>query len=76
MNLVFGLGEETRMFWDEVLLPEVHVYYLLTTSSYGLADLYKFDRNLNALYFALVEQLNLNVTEKHSLSDSPSNDAK
>lgn len=27
MNLVFGFGEETHLYWEEVLLPEVHVYY-------------------------------------------------
>ena len=50
MNLIFGVGEETRLFWEEVLLPEVSQHY-----NYSLRDLYKFERNLNALYFALCE---------------------
>ena len=66
LNLVFGVDEETRQFWKEVLLPEVHVYY-----SYRLQDLYDYERNLNALYFALIEQLNLKVSEKESAHDTP-----
>ena len=27
MNLIFGSSEESRTFWDEVLLPEAAVYY-------------------------------------------------
>ena len=69
MNLIFGFGEETRQFWDEVLLPEVHVKY-----SYSLLDLYKFQKNLPALYYALVEHLNLRVNEK-ILKDEHNDDA-
>ena len=69
MNLVFGFGEETHLYWEEVLLPEVHVYY-----SYSLQELYKFQRNLPALYYALVEHLNLRVTEKVK-KDESNNDA-
>lgn len=68
LNLVFGHSDDTRNFWSQVLLPEVSVYY-----SYEMRELVKFERNLNALYFALVQQLNLKVTDKQSVSESPSN---
>ena len=69
MNLVFGVGEETRQFWEEVLLPEVSAHY-----NFSLRELYKFERNLNALYFSLCEQINLKVTEKQGANDTPTND--
>ena len=59
MNLVFGLGEETNIFWSEVLMPETSVHY-----SFELETLQRFERNLIALYYALCEQLNLKVTKK------------
>ena len=59
MNLVFGLGEETNVFWNEVLMPEASVHY-----SFELETLQRFERNLIALYYALCEQLNLKVTKK------------
>lgn len=37
-------------------------------------ELKKFERNLNALYYALVEQLNLKVTEREGFSDSQQDD--
>ena len=69
MNLVFGVGEETRQFWEEVLLPEVSAHY-----GFSLGELYKFERNLNALYFSLCEQINLKVTEKPGANDTPTNE--
>ena len=50
MNLVFGSGEESSSFWKEVLLPEVCVKY-----TYDLKELEKWDKNLSALYFSLLE---------------------
>ena len=70
MNLVFGMGEESTAFWDELLLPEASVHY-----SFSLAELYKWEKNFNALYFALCEQLNLKVTERPSSEGTPTNDA-
>lgn len=49
LNLVFGHSDDTRNFWSQVLFPEVSVYY-----SYEMRELVKFEKNLNALYFALV----------------------
>lgn len=69
MNLIFGVGEETRIFWEEVLLPEVSAYY-----SFSLRELYKFERNLNALYFSLCEQINLKVSETHDANSTPTNE--
>ena len=64
MNLVFGSSEESRSFWDEVLLPEASVYY-----DFDLPQLLKFEPNLNALYYALVEHLNLRITEREAMTD-------
>jgi hypothetical protein len=50
LNLIFGNGEETIAFWDEVIYAEVVAYY-----SYPFEELRKHERNLNALYFALIE---------------------
>ena len=69
MNLIFGAGEETKIFWEEVLLPEVSSYY-----SFSLRELYLFERNLNALYFCLCDQINLKVTETMEASMTPTND--
>ena len=59
MNLIFGEGDETRKMWDEVLLPRVSMYY-----NFDLMELRKFETNLNALYYALAEQLNLRAVER------------
>ena len=46
-------------------MPEASIYY-----NFELMELKKFERNLNALYYALVEQLNLKVTEREGFSES------
>lgn len=69
LNVIFGVGEETRIFWEEVLLPEVSAHY-----NFSLRELYKFERNLIALYFCLCEQINLKVTEIHDYTMTPTND--
>lgn len=69
MNLVFGSSDDTRQFWDEVLLPEAAIHY-----QFDLQELYKFERSLNALYFALVEHLNLRITQREDTSEAAAED--
>ena len=57
LNLVFGNSQDTQDFWDEVIYAEVSAYY-----NFEYKELKNHKRNLNALYFALVEQLGLEVT--------------
>ena len=61
MNMVFGESEETSIFWEEVLFPELFYHY-----NFDLNELHKFERNLNALFYALCEQIGLKVTEKNT----------
>ena len=55
MNMVFGAGDETETFWEEVLFPELYYHYYSNISQFDIRELHKFDRNLNALFFALCE---------------------
>ena len=53
MNMIFGPAEneETRDFWEQVLFPELYSHY-----NYMIRErLEMFERNLNALFFAICE---------------------
>ena len=64
LNLIFGNGEETSSFWEEVLYAEVAAYY-----GYSYEELRKSEKNLNALYFNLIEQIGLRVKRKFNPED-------
>lgn len=55
MNLIFGLSQEKKIFWEQILLNEVRDYYIY----YPLEELAKHEIRLNALYFALIDLIGL-----------------
>ena len=79
LNLVFGAGPTTQEFWDEVVIPSTASYY--TEAQYGdinkateqaliaIKEFRSYDRRLNALWFALVELLNIKVIKKDNSDD-------
>ncbi len=50
-------------------MPSASIYY-----SFELIELKKFDRNLNALFYALVEHLSLKVIEPEGVSEAQTED--
>ena len=62
MNLVFGNTQDTKEYWDTVVLPEINQYY----KHYTLDELKAYKFSLNALYFSLCENIGLKSVHNES----------
>jgi len=60
LNLIFGRGEETEYFWDQMLIPEcLKTFYVLEAMKYhsyqdSVSELVSRKKaNLNSLFYSL-----------------------
>lgn len=60
MNLIFGIGQETDDFWDQILFPYASAYF-----NYPYEELVK-PTNLNGLYFSFIYLFGLKMTKPAS----------
>ena len=56
INLVFGSGEETNDFWNNILLPYTSTYY-----NFSYDELQKSTKYLNALFFAFIYHYGIKI---------------
>lgn len=64
MNLVFGGQDpdnECDNFWENIIFPDVKQYYQITSTSENKLD--RKDVRLNALWFALLDQVGLKLEQ-------------
>ena len=59
MNLVFGTSDDSKDFWEEVIIPETAEYY-----SYPEEEIKQQEIRLTALYFAFEYSIGLQIKEQ------------